>query len=75
MVAKDVQKFEFFGVVLQQMIEKWRVVERERVQVKARQAFACRAQRSNTFSFPEALSAGKTLRRRRARGNTVYPCC
>ena len=38
----------FFGVVLQQIIEKWRE--------KARQAFACRAQRSNTFSFPEALS-------------------
>ena len=42
MVAKDVQKIVVFVVVLQQMIEKWRVGERERVQVKTRQAFACR---------------------------------
>ena len=38
-------------------------------------ALACRAQRSNTFSFPEALSGGKTPRRRRARGRTAHPRC
>jgi len=36
------KKLWFFVVVLQHMIEKWRLGERERVQVKTRQAFACR---------------------------------
>ena len=47
MVAKDVQKIVVFVVVLQQMIEKWRVGERERVQVKTRQAFAGRVKGAN----------------------------
>ena len=36
------EKLWFFVVVLQHMIEKWRLGERERVQVKTWQAFACR---------------------------------
>ena len=42
MVVKMLEKIVVFVVVLQRMIEKWRVGERERVQWKTRQAFACR---------------------------------